>query len=138
VKTQIGWQIGAYDSLDVKTGIVLAFDGVIGALIFTLHLHPRWAETLPFASVLASAVFGVIALWPREPYIGPSAAAFYDKHANLGDDELEAQLLANLSAASLANIEMIRLKSRHWMWASALLVLALLLVGALSLAYSNG
>lgn len=127
VKSQIGWQLGAYDSLDTKTGLLLAFDGVIATLILSAHGKGGWTRLTAVGAIVISALMAIAALWPREPYIGPVASTVFNKHVRKAG--MEEELLAKLSAAVVENNEMVAVKSRLWKWASLFLLVGVVCVG---------
>ncbi|MDA8345007.1 MAG: hypothetical protein M0Z66_05940 [Thermaerobacter sp.] len=127
MKSQIGWQLGAYDSLDTKTGLLLAFDGVIATLILSAHGEGGWPHLTAVGAIVISALMAKAALWPRAPYIGPVASNVFNRH--LRSAGMEEELLAKLSAAVVANNDMVAVKSRLWKWASVFLLVGVVCVG---------
>ncbi len=127
VQSQIGWQLGAYDSLDTKTGLLLAFDGVIATLMLSLHGEAGWPRLAALGAIVISALMAIAALWPREPYIGPVASTVFNRHVRRAS--MEEELVAKLSAAVVANHGMVAAKSRLWKWASVFLLVGVVCVG---------
>lgn len=134
---QVGWQVGAYDSLDAKAGMLLAFDGLVTGLLLHLRLQPVWARVCVLIAILASAAMSVAALWPREPYTGPLASSMlYGEFHGVSEDRVTEVVVSRLSVAARANARMIEAKSTWWKWASTALLCGVLLAAAVSMTYS--
>lgn len=128
-REQIGWQLDAYNSLEVKAVGLVAFDGALAtvAAAFTDGREPY--RTLFFAFVTLSAAFCLLSLWVRKVDVGPRVGKFYVDTSGLSDVEAHEQLLADLSSATLANHWPLARKGLYWTLGAAALLVGLLFGG---------
>ncbi len=128
-REQIGWQLDAYNSFEVKSIGLLAFDGALAtiAAAFTRGREPY--RGLFFALVAFSAMFCLMSLWVRQVDVGPQVSQFYLDTSGRTDLDAQEQLLVDLSSATLANHVPLARKGLYWTLGAAALLIALLFGG---------
>lgn len=131
-RAQIGWQLDAYNSLEVKAVGLLAFDSalVTVAQAFTHGRQPYL--TLFFIFIGLSAVASLLSLWLRRIDVGPQAVELYVATSGLPDLDAQEQLLADVAAATRANHRPLAQKGLYWTLGVAALLLAMA-AGSLSI-----
>jgi hypothetical protein len=117
-------QLAHFDALDVKAGVLLAFDGVL----IVVARGIRFAFLLP--GVVATSASGVLALaafWPRDlPALNPAAMRKYLTYP----PEMTRLILHDTAGAMVTRgVRVLRAKARSLKLALILLLLAAMIFG---------
>lgn len=120
VKEQLSNQIDASNALETKAVGVLAFQGVVIAILIQTTWWP-WV-IIPILLALISTILAITTLWVADYHNGPDVTKFYEEHYN--DSALNATLwmIHGLSQAVQHNRPMIAQKSRRLVWALLVLI----------------
>lgn len=125
---QLTAQIQSFGSLDAKAGAVLGADAVFAGLL--LHhgsLIQNAGLAVSLCALILSVMAGVIAMWAGRPLLGPLASIFYRQYAASSPVTAQAQLLADVADAVLANEGQLARKGAWWAISATALTVSVIL-----------
>ncbi len=115
VKEQLSRQLDASNALETKAVGLLAFQGVVIAILVQTTWWP-WVM-IPIGLALISTVLALTTLWVADYHNGPDVPSFYETHSH--DSALDATLwmIHGMAQAVQHNRPMLAQKSRRLVWA---------------------